>query len=105
MHIPKRKTTKRKAKEIRTMKESTRIQIDNQPHVRPDGGPVRDRPLCRGRRPAVPGSTSRLPCIVGRAFTPAGEVGGGGRALAGRLSAAGLQSLAAMQKSYAKKAL
>ena len=78
---------------------------NQQPHVRPDGGPVRDRPLRRGRRPAVPGSTSRLPCIAGRAFTPAGEVGGGGRALAGRLSAAGLQSLAAMQKNYAKKAL
>ena len=29
-----------------------------------------------GRPPAVPGPTARLPCIVGRAFTPAGEVCG-----------------------------
>ena len=28
-------------------------------------------PLPRGRRPAVPGSASRLPCNAGRAFTPA----------------------------------
>ena len=49
-----------------------RAATQNQrPHVRPDGGPVRDRPLRRGRRPAVPGSASRLLCIVGRAFTPA----------------------------------
>ena len=60
-------------------------------------------PLPRGRRPAVPGSTSRLPCIAGRAFTPAGEVGGGGRALAGRLSAAGLQSLAAVHKTMRRR--
>ena len=37
----------------------------------PTAGRCRDRPLPRGRRPAVLGSTSRLPCIVGRAFTPA----------------------------------
>ena len=37
-----------------------------------------------GPMPAVPGSASRLPCLVGRAFTPAGEVGGGGRVRGGR---------------------
>ena len=30
-----------------------------------------------GTPPAVPGPAARLPCIVGRAFTPAGEVCGG----------------------------
>ena len=45
---------------------------NQQPHVRPDGGPTQGSPLCPGARgPAVPGSASRLPCIVGRAFTPA----------------------------------
>src|SRR5699024_7987307 len=37
-----------------------------------------------GPMPAVPGSASRLPCLAGRAFTPAGEVGGGGRVRGGR---------------------
>ena len=34
---------------------------------------ARWRAAAQERRPTVPGSASRLPCIVGRAFTPAGE--------------------------------
>ena len=45
----------------------------------PTAGWCGNRPLPRGRRPAVPGSSSRLPCIVGRAFTPATWPCGGAR--------------------------
>ena len=46
-----------------------------QPSARPDGGPMKSSaPTQRGggTPPAFPGSATLLPCIVGRAFTPAG---------------------------------
>ena len=54
-----------------------------QPTVRPAAGPMKSSaPTQRGgtpqpsspTTPAVPGCAARMPCIVGRAFTPAGEV-------------------------------
>ena len=48
----------------------------------PPAGRCKHRPLRRRhpqgvRRPAVPSPAARMPCIAGRAFTPAGEVWGG----------------------------
>ena len=68
-----RRTGPRRAKSPALHRTRGRAATQNQqPHVRPDGGPTQGSPLCPGARgPAVPGSASRLPCIVGRAFTPA----------------------------------
>ena len=43
----------------------------------PGAAPQAPAPTQRLRRPAAPGFTARMPYIVGRAFTPAGEVCGG----------------------------
>ena len=65
------------------------LTCKRQPFVRPAGGPMqasaptqgvagqRGKLPNAGTPPAVPGPAARLPCIVGRAFTPAGEVCGG----------------------------